>query len=204
MPEAPRAGRNGRRGLSRQLAAEARLIGAFVAAMARTRRGLTHARHRTMLNVVLGESLEHKRLFDQAAAGSEDVIGRRTGGVARVGAVAADSLAGIGHSAAARSKSEDVIPRRHCAWKQSRRSRTVSADAIAALAPSIHNLACLHVSRHGTGRRRAAAAVSQRRSRGGDRSLRARALLDTLLADRGDRSDASGRFPARRGRWIWI
>ena len=25
---------------------------------------MTHARHRTMLNVVLGESLEHQRLFD--------------------------------------------------------------------------------------------------------------------------------------------
>jgi hypothetical protein len=48
---------------------------------------LTHARHRRMLQVVLGESLEHKRLFDQAAAGLEDVLGRRTGGVARQGTV---------------------------------------------------------------------------------------------------------------------
>jgi len=51
---------------------------------------VTHARHRTMLNVVLGESIEHQRLFEQAAAGFEDVIGRRTGGVARVGAVLPD------------------------------------------------------------------------------------------------------------------
>ena len=48
---------------------------------------MTHARHRTMLKVVLGESLEHGRLFEQAAQGFEDVLGRRTGGVARVGAV---------------------------------------------------------------------------------------------------------------------
>ena len=48
---------------------------------------MTHARHKTMLDVVLGESLEHSRLFAQAAAGFEDVLGRRTGGVARVGAV---------------------------------------------------------------------------------------------------------------------
>ena len=48
---------------------------------------MTHARHRTMLEVVLGETLEHKRLFDQAAAGFEDVLGRRTGGVARQGGV---------------------------------------------------------------------------------------------------------------------
>jgi hypothetical protein len=49
--------------------------------------GVTHARHRTMLNVILGESLEHKRFFEQAAAGFEDLLGRRTGGVPRQGAV---------------------------------------------------------------------------------------------------------------------
>jgi hypothetical protein len=48
---------------------------------------ITHARHRTMLGVVLGESREHQRLFEQAAAGLEDVIGRRTDGAERVGAV---------------------------------------------------------------------------------------------------------------------
>lgn len=48
---------------------------------------MTHARHRTMLNVVLGESIEHARLFEQAAAGYEDVLGRRTSLAERVGAV---------------------------------------------------------------------------------------------------------------------
>jgi hypothetical protein len=48
---------------------------------------ITHARHRTMLGVVLGESAEHQRLFEQAASGLEDVIGRRTEGAERVGAV---------------------------------------------------------------------------------------------------------------------
>ena len=48
---------------------------------------VTHARHRIMLNVILGESAEHMRLFEQAAAGFEDVLGRRTGGVPRQGAV---------------------------------------------------------------------------------------------------------------------
>lgn len=37
--------------------------------------GVTHARHKGMLNVILGEMLEHKRLFDQAAAGRKDLIG---------------------------------------------------------------------------------------------------------------------------------
>ena len=41
-------------------------------------------------STLLGESLEHQRLFEQAAGGFEDVIGRRTGGVARVGAVLPD------------------------------------------------------------------------------------------------------------------
>jgi hypothetical protein len=40
-----------------------------------------------MLNVILGESVEHQTLFEQAAAGFEDVLGRRTRGVARVGGV---------------------------------------------------------------------------------------------------------------------
>jgi hypothetical protein len=48
---------------------------------------VTHARHRSMLNVILGESREHQRLFEQAASGFEDLLGRRTGGVARVGGV---------------------------------------------------------------------------------------------------------------------
>ena len=36
---------------------------------------VSHARHRGMLNVILGEMLEHKRLFDQAAAGNTALIG---------------------------------------------------------------------------------------------------------------------------------
>ncbi len=36
---------------------------------------ISHARHKGMLNVILGEMLEHKRLFDQAAAGNTDLIG---------------------------------------------------------------------------------------------------------------------------------
>ena len=37
---------------------------------------VSHARHKGMLTVVLGEMLEHKRLFDQAAAGNRDLIGK--------------------------------------------------------------------------------------------------------------------------------
>jgi len=66
---------------------DARTLGAFVAKWRPKLDSITHARHRTMLNVVMGESLEHQRLFEQAAAGFEDLLGKRTGGVARVGGV---------------------------------------------------------------------------------------------------------------------
>jgi hypothetical protein len=66
---------------------DARHLAAFVDRWRPRVAGVTHARHRTMLGVVLGESVEHQRLFGQAASGLEDVIGRRTAGAERVGAV---------------------------------------------------------------------------------------------------------------------
>jgi hypothetical protein len=36
---------------------------------------VTNARHKGMLKVILGEMLEHKRLFEQAAQGRRDLIG---------------------------------------------------------------------------------------------------------------------------------
>ena len=66
---------------------DARSLGAFVQKWRPRVDAMTHARNRTMLNVVLGESLEHQRLFTQAANGFEDLLGRRTGGVPRVGSV---------------------------------------------------------------------------------------------------------------------
>lgn len=37
---------------------------------------VTNARHKGMLKVILGEMLEHKRLFDQASQGRRDLIGK--------------------------------------------------------------------------------------------------------------------------------
>ena len=48
---------------------------------------LSHARHRTMLNVVLGEAAEHRRFFDQALAGRTDLLGRRADGAGTKGVV---------------------------------------------------------------------------------------------------------------------
>jgi hypothetical protein len=41
---------------------------------------LTNARHRNMLKVILGEVLEHKRFFEQAKVGRDDLLGRRMKG----------------------------------------------------------------------------------------------------------------------------
>lgn len=41
---------------------------------------VTHARHRSLLQVILGETLEHKRFFDQILAGRDDLLGRRMDG----------------------------------------------------------------------------------------------------------------------------
>ena len=49
---------------------------------------VTHARHEGMLKVVLGEMLEHKRTFDQAAAGRDDLIGTHLAINPRSGVVA--------------------------------------------------------------------------------------------------------------------
>jgi hypothetical protein len=49
---------------------------------------VTHARHKGMLKVILGEMLEHKRIFDQAASGREDLIGSHLSINPRTGSVA--------------------------------------------------------------------------------------------------------------------
>ena len=66
---------------------DAQRLSAFVDKWRDRVAGMAHARHRIMLEVILGESREHQRVFEQAAAGMEDLLGRRTGGVARQGAV---------------------------------------------------------------------------------------------------------------------
>ena len=87
-PVAPKAGKTPEASAYRSiLSDDAGALGAFVSRWRPRVEAMSHARHRTMLNVVIGESLEHQRLFEQAAAGFEDVLGRRTSGAERVGAV---------------------------------------------------------------------------------------------------------------------
>jgi len=51
---------------------------AFVARWRPRVEAMGNARHRKMLNVILGETLEQKRFFEQALAGRHDLLGRRT------------------------------------------------------------------------------------------------------------------------------
>ena len=46
---------------------------------------VSHARHRALLQVILGETAEHKRFFDQMIAGRADLLGRRANGPGPVG-----------------------------------------------------------------------------------------------------------------------
>ena len=88
IPDAPKPGRKVEAGAFRGiLEDDARHLAEFVARWRPRVAAMTHARHRIMLDVVLGESLEHHRFFEQAASGFEDLLGRRTGGVVRQGAV---------------------------------------------------------------------------------------------------------------------
>ncbi|OFW17019.1 MAG: hypothetical protein A3F70_05510 [Acidobacteria bacterium RIFCSPLOWO2_12_FULL_67_14] len=88
VPEVPKPRKEAEVGLFRPIFEDdARHLGAFIDRW-RPRVGeMTHARHRLMLDVILGESREHQRFFEQAAAGLEDLLGRRTGGVPRRGSV---------------------------------------------------------------------------------------------------------------------
>jgi hypothetical protein len=61
--------------------------GAFVEKWRPRIDALPNARHRSMLHVIIGETLEHKRFFEQALAGRTDLLGRRADGAGTAGAV---------------------------------------------------------------------------------------------------------------------
>jgi hypothetical protein len=62
------------------VAQDARDTGTFVNKWRPRLAEVTHARHRNMMNVILGETLEQKRFFEQIAAGQDGVLGRRANG----------------------------------------------------------------------------------------------------------------------------
>ena len=61
--------------------------GEFVSTWRTRLETVTHARHKTMMNVIIGETLEHKRFFEQALAGRTDLLGRRADGAGTGGGV---------------------------------------------------------------------------------------------------------------------
>ncbi len=76
QPERAVTGKGGEAaaGLFREDARDAQ---AFVAKWRPQVDALTNARHRGMLGVILGETLEQNRFFEQALAGRTDLLGRR-------------------------------------------------------------------------------------------------------------------------------
>lgn len=64
---------------------DAREADAFVAKWRSRLDEIGNARHRSMVNVILGETLEHRRFFLQIGAGREDVLGRRSNGPGKDG-----------------------------------------------------------------------------------------------------------------------
>ncbi len=67
------------------VADDARDAAGFVSRWRPRLAGVNNARHRSMMEVVLGETLEQKRFFDQMLEGREDLLGRRANGPGPVG-----------------------------------------------------------------------------------------------------------------------
>jgi hypothetical protein len=81
---APAKGQAGARVLFEADAAAAR---DFVARWRPRVQAISHARHRKMLDLMLGEVAEHQRFFEMAAAGRNDLLGRRPDTVGTGGGV---------------------------------------------------------------------------------------------------------------------
>lgn len=76
VPGDPAVSPVARAGLRELAAADADANAAFIEKWGPRVRSVSHARHRKMLEVVIGEVQEHRRLFEQAAEGRTDIIGR--------------------------------------------------------------------------------------------------------------------------------
>ena len=83
VPDRKAAGK-GTTGANNLFDEDARDAHAFVERWKPRVEGMTNARHRGMLRVILGEALEQKRFFEQALAGRTDLLGRRTEGVGKL------------------------------------------------------------------------------------------------------------------------
>lgn len=64
-----------------------RLAQSFVDGWRARVEGITNARQKAMIKVIIGETLEHVRTFQQALAGRTDLLGRRADGAGTPGRV---------------------------------------------------------------------------------------------------------------------
>lgn len=80
----PAAGRGAEQAV---IADDVRLMQAFVDRWTPRAASMANARHRRMLQVVIGEAVEHKRFFDQMIEGRDDLLGRRHANVGTGGGV---------------------------------------------------------------------------------------------------------------------
>jgi hypothetical protein len=76
VPDVP-APAKGEAGARVLLEADAAAARDFVARWRLRVQATSHARHRKMLDLMLGEAVEHQRFFEMAAAGRNDLLGRR-------------------------------------------------------------------------------------------------------------------------------
>jgi hypothetical protein len=77
-PDIPKPGR--KESFLPLIESDTRLVDAFVTRWQTRLETVTHARHRNMIKVIVGETLEHKRFFEQMLAGRQDLLGRRANG----------------------------------------------------------------------------------------------------------------------------
>ena len=73
---------------------DSRDAGAFVERWRARTEVIDHARHRGMMKVILGETLEQKNFFDQMLAGRDDLLGRRADGAGTGGGVLSERWLG--------------------------------------------------------------------------------------------------------------
>jgi hypothetical protein len=87
VPEPQLPDSKGESAQSRLLAEDRDAAQAFVDKWRPRLEAMPNARHRSMLRVILGETLEHKRFYEQALAGRTDLLGRRADGAGTGGGV---------------------------------------------------------------------------------------------------------------------
>jgi hypothetical protein len=80
VPEPTLAPRGKKESFTSLVQEDARMAGEFATRWRARLDGISNARHRNMMNVIVGETLEHKRFLEQIIAGREDVLGRRANG----------------------------------------------------------------------------------------------------------------------------